>query len=180
MTKTGAKEFLSQFEDLLIDFGGHPRAAGFSVQKHNFEVFLKRVHQASQNIDVLHTEDVLSIDAEVPSSFMNPDLIKIVEMMEPYGEEHRPIQFLLRDAVIDELSLMGNGDAKHVKLLIRSGSYKWPAVFWRAGERIDSDFSRGDMVDLVFRLGRNYFRNTETLQLTVLDISRAGLNSVDK
>ncbi len=175
-----AKEFLSQFEDLLIDFGGHPRAAGFSVQKHNFEVFLKRVHQASQNIDVLHTEDVLSIDAEVPSSFMNPDLIKIVEMMEPYGEEHRPIQFLLRDAVIDELSLMGNSDAKHVKLLIRSGSYKWPAVFWRAGERIDSDFSRGDMVDLVFRLGRNYFRNTETLQLTVLDISRAGLNSVDK
>ena len=56
----------------------------------------------------------------------------------------------------------------------------YEAVFWRAGERLDTDFSRGDSVDIVFRLGRNYFRNTETLQLTVLDLARAGLYSVDK
>ena len=175
-----AKEFLSQFEDILIDFGGHPRAAGFSIQKHNLEVLLKRIYQASHNLGVSRAEDILSIDAEIPSSYMNPDLIKIVELLEPYGEEHRPLQFLLRDAVIEELSIMGNSEPKHVKLLIKSGSYKWPAVFWRAGERLDSDFSRGDLVDLVFRLGRNYFRNTETLQLTILDLARAGTCSVDK
>ncbi len=111
---------------------------------------------------------------------MNPDLIKIVELLEPYGEEHRPLQFLLRNAVIEELSVMGNSEPKHVKLLLKSGSYKWPAVFWRAGERLDTDFSKGDLVDLVFRLGRNYFRNTETLQLTILDLTRAGYYSVDK
>ncbi len=175
-----AKEFLSQFEDILIDFGGHPRAAGFSIKKHNLEILLKRIYQASHNLGVSRAEDILFIDAEIPSSYMNPDLIKIVELLEPYGEEHRPLQFLLRDAVIEELSIMGNSEPKHVKLLIKSGSYKWPAVFWRAGERLDSDFSRGDLVDLVFRLGRNYFRNTETLQLTILDLARAGTCSVDK
>jgi single-stranded-DNA-specific exonuclease len=175
-----AKEFLSQFDDILIDFGGHPRAAGFSIQKHNLEILLKRIYQASRNLGVSRSEEILSIDAEIPSSYMNPDLIKIVETLEPYGEEHRPLQFLLKDAVIEELSIMGNSEPKHVKMLIKSGSYKWPAVFWRAGERLDTDFSRGDSVDIVFRLGRNYFRNTETLQLTVLDLARAGLYSVDK
>jgi single-stranded-DNA-specific exonuclease len=175
-----AKEFLSQFEDILIDFGGHPRAAGFSIQKHNLEILLKRINYASRNLGVSRSEDILSIDAEIPSSYMNPDLIKIVETLEPYGEEHRPLQFLLKDAVIEELSIMGNSEPKHVKMLIKSGSYKWPAVFWRAGERLDSDFSRGDLVDLVFRLGRNYFRNAETLQLTILDLARAGFYSVDK
>jgi len=175
-----AKEFLSQFEDILIDFGGHPRAAGFSIKKHNLEILLKRIYHSSKNLGVSRTEDILSIDAEIPSSYMNPDLIKIVETLEPYGEEHRPLQFLLKNAIIEELSIMGNSEPKHVKMLIKSGSYKWPAVFWRAGERLDSDFSRGDLVDLVFRLGRNYFRNTETLQLTILDLARAGTYSVDK
>lgn len=178
--RLNAKEFLSQFDDILIDYGGHPRAAGFSIQKHNLEILLKRIYQASRNLGVSRSEEILSIDAEIPSSYMNPDLIKIVETLEPYGEEHRPLQFLLKDAVIEELSIMGNSEPKHVKMLIKSGSYKWPAVFWRAGERLDTDFSRGDSVDIVFRLGRNYFRNTETLQLTVLDLARAGLYSVDK
>ena len=175
-----AKDFLSQFQDILSDFGGHPRAAGFSIQKHNLEILLRRIYQASHNLGISQADVILSIDAEIPSAYMNPDLIKIVELLEPYGEEHRPLQFLLKNAVIEELSIMGNSEPKHVKLLLKSGSYKWPAVFWRAGERLDTDFSKGDLVDLVFRLGRNYFRNTETLQLTILDLTRAGYYSVDK
>ncbi|MCK5202041.1 MAG: hypothetical protein KAR21_27000, partial [Spirochaetales bacterium] len=50
---------------------------------------------------------------------------------------------------------------------------KWPAIYWRAAEKVNVEFSSGDRVDLVFRLGRNYYQNTEKLQLTVLDIKRS-------
>ncbi len=105
---------------------------------------------------------------------MNPELIKVVELFEPYGEDNRPLQFLLRSAVLQEAVLMGNGEVRHLRLLLKSGSLSWPAVFWRSGERLNRDFSPGDSVDVVFRLGRNYYKNSETLQLTVLDIARTG------
>ena len=34
------------------------------------------------------------------------------------------------------------------------------------------NFAPGDTVDVVYRLGRNYFQNTESLQLTVVDLKR--------
>jgi single-stranded-DNA-specific exonuclease len=168
------KDFLSGFEDLLIDYGGHPQAGGFSVKPHNFDLFLKRVYNASEHLDEMAGETPLSIDAEVPVSCMNPELIKVVELFEPYGEDNRPLQFLLRSAVLQEAVLMGSGEVRHLRLLLKSGSLSWPAVFWRSGDRLNRDFSPGDSVDVVFRLGRNYYKNSETLQLTVLDIARTG------
>jgi len=173
------KDFLAQFEDLLIDYGGHPQAGGFSVKPHNFEGFLKRVWNASKELEGLKSEERLDIDAEIPASYMTPELITVVEMLEPYGEEHRPLQFLLRNAVLQEVTVMGSGNVRHLRLLVRTGTLAWPAVFWRAGDRLDMDFALGDHVDMVFRLGRNYFKNTETLQLTVLDLMRTGEASIE-
>jgi single-stranded-DNA-specific exonuclease len=67
---------------------------------------------------------------------------------------------------------MGKSMKQHVKMTIDAGQNKWPAVFWNASERVDRDFSLGDKVDIVFRMGRNYFQNREHLQLTILDIQK--------
>jgi single-stranded-DNA-specific exonuclease len=115
---------------------------------------------------------MLEIDAELPTAYLEPSLHRIVERLEPYGEENPPIVFLSRGLRIAELSLVGKGAQQHVKMLLDSGKYKWPAIYWRAAEKVDRDFSLGDTVDVVFRLGRNYFKYTETSQLTVLDLCR--------
>jgi single-stranded-DNA-specific exonuclease len=57
-------------------------------------------------------------------------------------------------------------------MLIAADKFKWPAVFWKAADRAGRDFSLGDTVDIVFRLGRNYFQNKEILQLTLLDVKK--------
>lgn len=168
------KEFLSHFEDILLDYGGHPQAGGFSVEPHNFEGFLKRLYHEAAEIELEEQRLEFHIDAEIPHIYMTPELIEIVEQLEPYGEGHKPLQFLVRDVVLQEASVMGNAQVKHLKLLVKSGAHSWPAVYWKAGNRLDGDFSQGDHVDMIFRLGRNYYRNMESLQLTVVDIARTG------
>lgn len=168
------KDFLSRFEDILIDYGGHPQAGGFSVEPHNFEAFLKRLYHEAAEIELEEQRLEFHIDAEIPHTYMTPELIEIVEQFEPYGEGHKPLQFLVRDVVLQEASIMGNAQVKHLKLLVKSGAHSWPAVYWKAGNRLDGDFSQGDHVDMIFRLGRNYYRNMESLQLTVVDIARTG------
>lgn len=166
------KTFLGYFDDILIDYGGHQCAGGFSLKEQDLDEFLIRVDEKAGELEIRTDEETVYIDAELPKEYMTPDLIKLVELLEPYGEEYPPLQFMLRQAKIEDITIMGSGVQSHAKLLISYGQYKWPAVFWRAGDRVVSDFSKGDRVDLVFRFGRNYYKNNESLQLTLLDIAK--------
>ena len=98
--------------------------------------------------------------------------IKVVEFFEPFGEKNPVLVFLTRKVRIESLEFIGKNEAPHLKLLISGGKYRWPAVFWRAAERAGKDFDINEEVDIVYHLGRNYFQNTDTLQLTILDIHR--------
>lgn len=168
------KEFLSLFSDFFIDFGGHDYAAGFSLMEENLEKFLFTLKTEIRRTRILKKiEESLEIDAELPLKYIEPELIKTVEFFEPYGEGNPPLLFLARRMKIVNIDIMGKSAQQHAKLLLDSGSYKWPGMFWRAAERVGIDFSVGDYVDAVFRLGRNYFQNTENLQLTILDIKRS-------
>ncbi len=168
------KEFLSRFSPLFIDYGGHDYAAGFSLKESNLEKFLFSVKNEARKMEVFQRpEEMLSIDAELPLKYLEPELIKTVELFEPYGEGNPPLVFLARGLTVVSIDIIGKSDHQHARLLLDSGRYKWPGIFWRAAERVGVDFSNGDTVDVVFRLGRNYFQNTESLQLTILDIRRS-------
>jgi len=169
--RLNVKGFLEQSADLFIDFGGHDYAAGFSITLENLETFTKRLPGLAQNLEPTEPASrVLEIDAELPLKYMTPELTKVVETFEPYGEGSPPLVFLARNVTIAELDLVGRREQNHVRLLLDTGSYKWPAVYWNAAERVGRDFSLGDRSDVIFRLGRNYFQNRESLQLTVLDL----------
>jgi single-stranded-DNA-specific exonuclease len=78
----------------------------------------------------------------------------------------------VKTARIKDIAIVGKTEVQHAKLSLEVGKNIWPAVFWRAADRVDRDFSVGDSVSFVFRLGRNYFQNREQLQLTIVDIKR--------
>ncbi|MDC7225496.1 MAG: single-stranded-DNA-specific exonuclease RecJ [Spirochaetales bacterium] len=167
------KDFIAGASDLFIDYGGHDFAAGFSLKLSKFAEFTARIEQLAPKLKGADTAEAsIKIDAELPPSYLNPDLIKTVEMFEPYGENNPPLIFLSRGVTIESMELMGKSEQKHLRLLFAAGKYKWPAVYWNAADRANRDFSRGDKVDIVFRLGRNYFMNKESLQLTVLDLEK--------
>jgi len=166
------KEFLQQFDDLLLDYGGHQCAGGFSLPHSGMDEFIRRVKKEIKHVEPQDAAVVYNIDAEIPKKYLTPQLIQIVERLKPYGEEHPPLLFMVRGVVIEELSEMGNSEPLHLRMLVDTGRHKWPAVFWRSADRVPGDFSRGERVDMLFRLGKNYYRQQESLQLTVLDIQR--------
>lgn len=167
------REFLSSFEDLFIDFGGHACAAGFSMDVANLPEFKIRVTNAIDHMDCMQeVDESIFIDCTLPADYMNPDIIKIVEFFEPYGEKNPPLVLLMEGALIEDIQFMNNnkGGPRHLKLTLGFGAYKWPALYWSAAERVGRDFDKGSVVDLAFRLGRNYYRSQSTLQLTILDL----------
>lgn len=165
--------FLDRFAELLQNYGGHDRAAGFNLEPARCRDFERRFFEvAREYVPPEAGEPKLLIDAEVPPAYLNPELIKVVERFEPYGEGCPPLAFLTRGVQVQSVEVIGRRELAHLRLLLRADRFRWPAVYWNAAERAGRDFEVNDWVDVVFRLNRNYFLNTETLQLTILDLNR--------
>ena len=166
---------LEPVKELFNDWGGHSYAAGFSITPANWEPFLEYLKSAASCLELTDEEDagVLTIDAELPLSYLDPKIFDLIDRFEPYGKENDALLFVARNMHISDLNLMGKNGAVHVKLTMDTGKHKWPAVYWQAAEKVKKEFDLGDNVDMVFRISRNWFKGIETPQLIVSDIKRS-------
>ncbi|MBO7485868.1 MAG: single-stranded-DNA-specific exonuclease RecJ [Spirochaetaceae bacterium] len=166
-------ELLEQCSDLFVAHGGHNFAAGFTLYKNNFAEFEHRLVTAAQIMEFPQGEEkTLCIDAELPPNYITPDLLKLVDTFEPYGECNPQLVFLAKKLKIFAADLIGK-DASHLKLTLSCGSTKWPALLWSGAERFKRDFDIGSYVDIVFNINRNTFNGVETPQMILLDIKQS-------
>ena len=159
---------------LFLDWGGHDYAAGFSISPENWPLLLEHLTTAALRIELSkEEEETLHIDAELPLSYLTKDIFNVLDRLEPFGEGNDSLNFMANNIKIDDVNLMGKPEAKHVKLNLDTGHYKWPAVYWDAADKVRVDFDIGDNVDLVFKISRNWFKGMETPQLIVSDLRRS-------
>ena len=168
------RRFLDAFTDLFTDYGGHDAAAGFHFPYERRQEFEERLTALLPQFPLdSGTEPQLEIDAELPADYLKPDLMAVVDRFEPYGEGCRPLVFACRGLEILSLDLVGKNGAQHLRLTL-GGTYKWPAIYWNALERLEQgDLAVGATVDAAFQLSRNTFQGQEKPQLTVLDLVRS-------
>ncbi|MFP4204853.1 MAG: single-stranded-DNA-specific exonuclease RecJ [Spirochaetaceae bacterium] len=169
----GATELLGRVESMLSDWGGHDAAAGFSLPAEGLPAFVDRLSEVVREVELEEEEEPrIRVDAELPLDYVTPELEQIVRRFSPFGQENPQLTFLVRGAVLEELTLMGREET-HCRLLLQTGKYRWPAVYWNAADRVNVDFSLHDEVDVLFELGWNFYQNRERVQLVVLDMKRA-------
>ncbi len=167
--------FLDSNGDLFNNHGGHPFAAGFSLKKENVPVLLEKLERFAPLIEFPKPqEDVVSIDAELPHEYMKPEILELVDRLEPYGELNPQLNFLVTGTRIAQADVLGKTERTHLKLLLAFGQTKWPAMYWGASQRLKRDFDEGDSLDVVFQLSRNYFNGKETPQMMVTDAVKSG------
>jgi len=167
---------LEQLGDLFIDFGGHKAAGGFSMFINNLDAFLERIKRLSAAIefDEEPGEEIIQIDAELPQDYLTPDILKLVEKFEPYGKENEQLVFMTKSLTVKEINFIGKPEAKHIKMTLDAGKYKWPAIYWQSAERVlNKEFALNDKVDVTFNLSRDYYKGNETPQIMVMDLKKA-------
>ncbi len=170
-------DFLSKYSDLFEDFGGHACAGGFSLPLAKVDELTIRISEDIDYMDCPSTDELenLVIDTVLKETEFNENVMKVVERFEPYGEQNDPITFLIEGARIQSIQVMQNSKdpgAAHLRLMLSFGTYQWPSVYWSAGPKVGKEFNEGEIVDVAFRMGRNYYKNQESIQLTITDIRR--------
>lgn len=154
-------EIFAASSSYLLQYGGHEMAAGFSLEKDQLPNFEKTLSALIRNPDgrlgksekekKKNDSSVWAVDAELPLSWLRPELCQTIRRFEPYGHGFKPFLFLVRELLVEEASLFGK-KSDHLKLQVYTGHYRWPAVLWNGAREYGNLFKTGDRVDLLFHL----------------------------
>jgi single-stranded-DNA-specific exonuclease len=161
---------LSDCSELLIKFGGHKMAAGLTIDVKNIKKFYQKILSIAEK--KLKAEDLLNrikIDAEIQFSHLNFDVLKIIKKLEPYGMKNPKPTFLLKNAKIIDLKLIGEKQ-NHLKFKIYSQGKTFDVIAFGVPEYFEK-IQGHQFIDLVFYLDENIWNGTRTLQLKLIDFN---------
>ena len=165
---------LEACSDLLVGFGGHELAAGFTIEEQNIPAFRKKMNQYVR----AHTGTDLPVSSlEIDVNITRPALVTLEEVeelsrLEPYGAgNNRPV-FCLRGATLESVQSVGQN--RHLKVRLQKSRVSFDAIFFSMTEEM-LGLHAGMRVDAAFYLQINEFRGTRTVQLQLIDL-RASLD----
>jgi single-stranded-DNA-specific exonuclease len=156
---------LDQCSDLLVKYGGHSAAAGFTVTNAKLEPLQQRLRQiATQQLEGQELLPTLSIDAEVDLSEMNWATHALLEQLEPFGYANPIPLFLSREVIVRDARVVGE---RHLKMTLSDGRTVWDAIAFRQGGWAGKLPRR---IDVVYTLEVNEWNEEKRLQLNVKDL----------
>ena len=169
-------EVIRKHSDILIDVGGHPGAAGFSILSKHIELFRKRLEE--QQIILSEEERVLEIEAEVSGKQLTKGLVSEIKKFEPFGMDNRKPIFATKGMSVSDLRIVGDG--KHLKFKVSppvilsgaqrsEGSNLIDAIAFGMGEWTNL-LKSGQLIDLAYNLEPDTYNGNNKLQLKVKDI----------
>lgn len=162
-------EALDQCADLLVRYGGHAAAAGFTLKNENVPAFQERLLQiARQSLEVQHLKSILTVDAEINLRGVNSGLVESINALQPFGYGNPTPCFLTRNLTIKSVKAIGQ-DGHHLRLVLHDGKQVWNAIGFRQGQRA-SNLRLGQLVDVVYTLEFNEWNGERQLQLELRDL----------
>lgn len=160
---------IRDLSDLILEGGGHPMAAGFSIETAKIEIFSQKVREIAHQIltDEL-LEKKLRIDAEINFAEIDFELVKIIRQFGPFGIGNPAPTFMSKKVELLQSRLVGKNSA-HLKLTLRQGGVVFDAIYFNAPPDHQS-LTAGCHLDLTYQIEENVWNNHKNIQLKIKDL----------
>jgi single-stranded-DNA-specific exonuclease len=170
--------------DGLIDVGGHPMAAGFTIKKQDLAKVKKQLLSLAQKrIEAKMLQPILTIDAQVSFPELDYSFWKKLNCFAPFGLGNSEPVFYTPQVIIKSLRRVGR-NGNHLKLILDDSRTK---MVEKTPARLDigqqllsgigfglgqENLQVGDRVDLAFNLILNRYRGRENLELKIKGVKK--------
>ena len=161
--------------ELLDGFGGHPMAAGVSLQPERLEPFRRELQGAlREQIGDGPPAPRLPIDGVLDLGQTDLDLVNALAGLGPFGPGNRALTFASHGATIKGVTDVGRG-GEHRKLLVadRTGATR-SVMWWQSG----GDLPPEGRIDLAYRISAHDYRGNRSLQVEWIDARPAAAPTV--
>ncbi len=178
-------EGLSSCRDLLVVFGGHPMAAGLTIERAKVDVFRQKINALCELSDD-DIQQVFRIDCPLQPTFASLQLARELNLLAPYGKSNPAPLLAAKNLSIEKIVLFGK-EEQVMRLLMKDTAGhlaefvdfsakdklkayiedNYPARYWQellAGQRRDTV-----KIDIIYSLHVNIYNGKETPRLQVVD-----------
>lgn len=153
-------------KSLLVRYGGHRAAAGFTVTTDNLPALKSALSAVvADQLVGLDLQPLTEIDAAIPLDRVKGPFIRSLAALEPFGVDNPAPVFLSRGVEIREVRTMGDGT--HLRLGLRAGKTTWPAVAFGFGAH---ELDAGQRLDVVYTFSADSGRDG-AMQLRIMDFA---------
>lgn len=159
-------EELVKCADLMVQFGGHPMAAGLSIEEENIEKFRRQLNENC----TLTEEDLrpkVVIDVPMPVSYITKELIEQISLLEPFGKGNTKPIFAQKGLRVLDSSIIGkNKNVVKLKLLDPQG-VTMEGIYFGEAEDFANFIRQKDTISVTYYPEINRFRGRESLQIII-------------
>ena len=163
---------LSACSSVLTNYGGHTKAAGFSLKAENIESFKNMLCEYARINFPEMPQYTIEIDKIVTPDELTVERVRSLDAMEPFGEENKRPIFAVTQAVVEELVPLAQG--KHTKLKL-SKDRKIFSVLCFGMTTDKAPCKVGDMVDVCFTAELNEYNGSTQVSLKLKEIKSSHL-----
>jgi single-stranded-DNA-specific exonuclease len=158
-------EAITANKDLLLNFGGHPMAAGVSLKKGNLASFRKGLGKAieKQLGEIVLEEPTLDIDAWHELGELNLELAESLEMLAPFGAGNPKLTLATHSVKVKSVSEIGKGK-EHLRLTVEDENGSTQNILWWNGANEERP-EDGSKFDIAYSLRASSFRGEKQVTL---------------
>lgn len=158
---------LTEVAELLPKFGGHPMAAGLSIEKKDIDEFRRRLNENAK----LTEEDFIPklwIDVPMPLEYVSEQVVEELKLLEPFGQGNEKPKFAQKGITIRSTRILGrNRNAVRLSLVTESG-FTMDGLWFGDADRFIEELDGKNTIDIIYYPDVNEYNGTKTLQAIIL------------
>ncbi|OGD84069.1 single-stranded-DNA-specific exonuclease RecJ [Candidatus Curtissbacteria bacterium RBG_13_40_7] len=159
-------EAISTSSEFVIEGGGHPMAAGFTIKTCHIQNFSESINEyAKERLAEELLIPKLSIECELVAEDINHKTLEIINEFEPFGMANPQPLFLTRNMLVEDVRCVGAA-SDHLKLQLSGLS----AIGFNMG-KMRTEIRPGYSVDAVYSISEDRYNGNDAIQLKLKDLS---------
>jgi len=157
-------DILAQFKERLVKFGGHAEAAGLSLEPEMLSKFTEDLEQYADIYFELDSEKEVVVDLELKFSDVKEDLLRALDLGEPYGSEFPGPLFVTQNARIATERISG---LHHFLTLVDSEGNEIGTTLWNYG----AESILNKCCTVVYSIYLDTYRERNEVKIKITDLS---------
>ncbi|HIX58645.1 MAG TPA: single-stranded-DNA-specific exonuclease RecJ [Candidatus Blautia gallistercoris] len=155
--------------ELLDKYGGHPMAAGLTLEEEKVELLRQRLNE-----NCTLTEEEMSpkvvIDVPMPISYITRPLIEELELLEPFGKGNSKPVFAQKGLRLLDCRVLGKNQ-NVVKMKVEDGQgCCLEGIYFGETSFVLDKAASGEPVSVIYYPSVNSYQGRETIQIVIQDI----------
>lgn len=164
---------VSYASDCLTRYGGHPFAAGMSLNSDKVDEFRKKVNEFASKNFLQMPVFTQKIDKVMDPAELTVENISSLGLLEPFGASNEVPVFAFRKVMVDGIFPIGNG--KHLRIRFKKAGMVFYAVYFGIGPE-EFPYAQGEIVDVAATCEVNEFGGEKRISVKIRDVRPSSLS----